>query len=122
MFTPQAAVGHCRLAVGCALDNTSTWFQGLKHYDEPHNRFQVLRILCILRRYTSDDAGTGTGTCEKISVQCAYHGWTFDGASGAAVDVPRLTTAAAAPPPPSLCATAVPACRHAGLVWVGAHG
>jgi nitrite reductase/ring-hydroxylating ferredoxin subunit len=54
--------------------------------------------------------GAGEGTCAKISVQCAYHGWSFDGASGAAVDVPRLTTSAAAPPPPSLCAT-VKRCR-----------
>ena len=26
-------------------------------------------------------AGAGAGACATIRVQCAYHGWTFDGAS-----------------------------------------
>ncbi|CAK0816471.1 unnamed protein product [Prorocentrum cordatum] len=56
-------------------------------------------------------------------VQCAYHGWAFDGETGACLDVPQAPrppggSACSAAPAAGCGAQAVPAVEAAGLLWV----
>jgi len=111
---------------GRERDAKKTYSDGVHLLDEPialvdkcpHRLAALSEGRAVFTPESPDNAGAGSGSCSTISVQCAYHGWKFDGASGAAVDVPRMSTSAGAPPPPTLCATAVPARRLGGLVWV----
>lgn len=53
--------------------------------------------------------------------QCAYHGWSFDGKSGACVEIPQIVKADGTMPPvvPSRsCADAVPAQVVQSMVWL----
>ncbi|MBR9909213.1 MAG: Rieske 2Fe-2S domain-containing protein [Gammaproteobacteria bacterium] len=52
------------------------------------------------------------------AIRCAYHGWTFDGGSGACIDVPNLSEAERVPP--SFCVPAYPVAEHQGFVFVWA--
>ena len=111
---------------GRERDAKKTYSDGVHLLDEPialvdkcpHRLAALSEGRAVFTPESPDNAGAGSGSCSTISVQCAYHGWKFDGASGAAVDVPRMSTSGGAPPPPTLCATAVPARRLGGLVWV----
>lgn len=57
-------------------------------------------------------------------LQCAYHGWTFNGTTGACVDIPQAALAAGGTGGTTLSysqrtgATAIPACIHQGLIWL----
>lgn len=55
-------------------------------------------------------------------LQCAYHGWTFNGTTGDCVDIPQAASTAGGGTSSSYskrtCATAIPACIHQGLVWL----
>jgi len=63
-------------------------------------------------------------------LQCAYHGWSFDGTNGNCVQIPQAATAAAAiaavtshqeQTPPQVrraCAKAIPLTVHQGMVWL----
>lgn len=63
-------------------------------------------------------------------LQCAYHGWSFDGATGACQQIPQAAAAAAAGTTCSgsssspvnysarTCATAIPAVIHQGMLWL----
>jgi phenylpropionate dioxygenase-like ring-hydroxylating dioxygenase large terminal subunit len=56
--------------------------------------------------------------------QCAYHGWSFDGKTGACVEIPQIVKRdkgaleTSATIPLRACSTAVPAQIHQGMVWL----
>ncbi|KAK9814291.1 hypothetical protein WJX72_003521 [[Myrmecia] bisecta] len=53
---------------------------------------------------------------EDGRLQCAYHGWTFDGSSGQCTNIPQVEHGGVMMG--KTCATALPACEHQGIVWV----
>jgi nitrite reductase/ring-hydroxylating ferredoxin subunit len=53
--------------------------------------------------------------------QCAYHGWSFDGKSGACVEIPQIVKPDGSMPPVvplRSCADAVPVQIHQSMVWL----
>ncbi|KAK3233913.1 hypothetical protein CYMTET_55818 [Cymbomonas tetramitiformis] len=72
--------------------------------------------VCLLDKCPHRLAALSEGRMtESGHLQCAYHGWAFDGISGACVDVPQ---AGEPPANPRACATALPCMEAQGLVWV----
>jgi phenylpropionate dioxygenase-like ring-hydroxylating dioxygenase large terminal subunit len=54
-------------------------------------------------------------------IQCAYHGWSFDGKSGVCVEIPQIVKPDGRMPsvvPSRSCADAVPAQIHQSMVWL----
>lgn len=52
-------------------------------------------------------------------LQCAYHGWTFEGGSGACVGIPHLPgESSSASTSARACARALPCVEEEGMVWV----
>jgi len=62
-------------------------------------------------------------TTDGNFLQCAYHGWSFDGTTGACHQIPQQpppssASRAAMSSNPRTCATAVPAAVHQGMLWL----
>lgn len=51
-------------------------------------------------------------------LQCAYHGWTFDGATGSCISIPRTPLTAAALAGTRACGQAQPVRVQQGIVWM----
>ncbi|KAL0031373.1 hypothetical protein WJX79_007208 [Trebouxia sp. C0005] len=49
-------------------------------------------------------------------LQCAYHGWSFDGQSGICTNIPQIS--AGQKLTGRTCATALSACERQGMIWV----
>lgn len=82
-------------------------------YHSPSQTWRVFRDLCPHRLVPLSE-----GRVEPGVLQCAYHGWEFDG-SGNCVVVPQLAqNDTAAVNSPRACATNFPACEKQGLLWV----
>jgi phenylpropionate dioxygenase-like ring-hydroxylating dioxygenase large terminal subunit len=60
-------------------------------------------------------ASLSRGTVVGDALQCPYHGWRWDGASGACVGIPALGAEGAIPPAARL--RTYPAVEHLGVVW-----
>jgi phenylpropionate dioxygenase-like ring-hydroxylating dioxygenase large terminal subunit len=65
--------------------------------------------------FLSEGRVTSTGY-----LQCAYHGWSFDGKDGTCVEIPQVVTKGGEKPTLTAraCGTAVPAMIEQGMVWL----
>ena len=65
--------------------------------------------------FLSEGRVTSTGY-----LQCAYHGWSFDGKDGTCVEIPQVITKGGEKPTLTAraCGTAVPAMIEQGMVWL----
>jgi len=84
-------------------------------------------VICLLDACPHKGAALSQGrVTTKGTFQCAYHGWSFNGATGACVEIPQIvppaasstTTSATKIPSRASATTAVPAQIHQGMVWI----
>jgi phenylpropionate dioxygenase-like ring-hydroxylating dioxygenase large terminal subunit len=57
------------------------------------------------------------GAVKENGIQCPYHGWRFDGATGACVEIPSAGTRNRLPPGARIRIEAYPVVEKYGLVW-----
>lgn len=52
------------------------------------------------------------------AIQCAYHGWSFDGSTGICQEIPQSAASSKTAFSDRTCAKAVPAVIHQGMIWL----
>jgi phenylpropionate dioxygenase-like ring-hydroxylating dioxygenase large terminal subunit len=95
-----------------------------------NNKDGAFAVTALLDRCPHKAAALSEGRMTSTGyLQCAYHGWSFDGQTGACIQIPQQHTSRSpsfsssertnpAPLSSRTCAKAIPAIIHQGMVWL----